>query len=154
MAFCSSCLLNLKRCWSNQVKDDVSKAFPLLICIDLETESLKTFKNTHIYNFLLHSTNLHCQINMHLRKTGKLDVLVSQFWNQAEARCSCLITSIPVVQLNYQLPINCIPIALHWKKNSTHSRTIHLGFMSYPKLSPCKEIYNGFDQVRWVEYEK
>ena len=95
------------------MKDDVSKAFPLLICIDLETESLRTFKNTHIYNFLLHSTNLHCQINMHLRKTGKLDVLVSQFWNQAEARCSCLITSIPVVQLNHQLPINCIPIALH-----------------------------------------
>ena len=101
------------------MKYDVSKAFPLLICIALETESLRTFKNTHMYNFLLHSTNLHCQINTHLRKTGKLDVLISQFWNQTEARCSCLSTSIPVVQLNHQLPINCIPIALHWEKKKT-----------------------------------
>ena len=91
----------------------VSKAFSILICIALETESLRTFKTHTCTTFYYTQQTCTAKSTRIFKKSGKLDVLKCKFWNRAEARCSCLSTSIPVVQLNHQLPINCIPIALH-----------------------------------------
>jgi len=65
------------------MKYAVSKPLLPLSCIAFDTESLKTFKK-HVYRActrLHYNTNLYCQINTHLRKTRKLNVLASQFWH-------------------------------------------------------------------------
>ena len=88
MVFCSSCLLNVKRHWSNQKicpfllwNMSSQRHFHYWFVLLWRLNHLEHLKHTHMYNFLLHLTNLYCQINMHLWKTGKLDVLKCQFWN-------------------------------------------------------------------------